>query len=636
MTPMLKQVFKYVVPVLLVVALAVVAAMSDPQDINGTFKGVVDVIGSVVFSSLPDALSAIWDFLRAMPLVILVLVGGAIFFTLRFNFINVLGFWHALEVVRGKYDNPEDPGEISHFQALSSALSATVGLGNIAGVAMAVVAGGPGAIFWMMCAAFFGMASKFAECTLGQMYRRYDAEGAVQGGPMVYLRDGLSEIGWPNLGKYLSVGFAVLCIGGSFGGGNMYQSNQSFSAVSGQIPWLAGEKATGEVELRATQALTLRLEPYKVRFVAPEDEAAGQNTDLIYEPYVAEGELFELSEDDWRADSSGALVARVPVVSIAPGKTKYNAQAGLVDTLQLATLDPDRQLQWSSPQGVSVSQPSVFSGATPHKGGLFGIVLVILVAVVIVGGIKSVGKVADKIVPLMCGLYLIGSLWVIVANVTLLDDALGVIWREAFTPQAGVGGLLGVLITGVKRAAFSSEAGVGSAAIAHSAAKTDEPIREGIVALLEPFIDTIVVCFMTGMVITITGVYNSPETAHLKDVALTAAAFGRTISWFPYVLSLAVFLFAYSTMISWSYYGERCWTFLFGSGQSMVYRIIFLGFVWIGCVIEPGAVTDFSDFMILSMAFPNIIGVVMLSPKIFEALESYWTRYKAGEFKTYP
>ena len=633
MAPMIKKTVKYLIPVLLVIGLAIVAAMSDPQDINDSFSGVVGAMAAVVFSSLPGALDAAWEFLKAMPLVILVLVGGAIFFTLRFNFINLLGFWHAIEVVRGKYDNPDDPGEISHFQALSSALSATVGLGNIAGVAMAVVAGGPGAIFWMMATALFGMSAKFAECTLGQMYRRYDANGDVQGGPMVYLRDGLADIGLPNLGKYLSIIFAVLCIGGSFGGGNMYQSNQSFSAVSGQVSWLAGEHATGTVQLTSSAPVEIDTEAFKMRFIAPKN-GEERKKDLIYEAVpTGGGDRFLLSKDAWTAQSGG-YVAQVSIKSQVPGKEKFNVGEGAISVLNVASVD-GRNIEWAPLPGVSVAQVEPVGGATAHKGGLFGIVLVVMVGIVIVGGIKSVGKVADKIVPLMCGLYLAAALWVILANVSLLDDAMMIIWREAFTPQAGMGGLLGVLITGAKRAAFSSEAGVGSAAIAHSAAKTDEPIREGIVALLEPFIDTIVVCFMTGMVITITGVYASPETAHLKDVALTSAAFGKSISWFPYVLSVAVFLFAYSTMISWSYYGERCWTFLFGSGQSMVYRIIFLGFVWIGCVIEPGAVTDFSDLMILSMAFPNVIGVVLLSPKILAALESYWSKYKNDEFKVY-
>ncbi len=648
MTPMIKMTVKYAMPVLLVVALALVAAFSDPADINDQFTGIVSFMAAVTFTSLPGAIEAAWNFLDQLPLVILVLVGGAVFFTLRFNFINLLGVYHAIEVVRGKFDNPDDPGEVSHFQALSSALSATVGLGNIAGVAMAVVAGGPGAVFWMMCTALFGMTSKFAECTLGQMYRRVDANGNVQGGPMVYLRDGLKELGLPNLGKYLSVIFAVLCIGGSFGGGNMFQSNQSFSAVADHFKWLGGDPATGEVTLTSDTPVEFDRKVYRVRFIRPAVEDSEEiERDLTYIPIVGELEdrafvfsqfdkeqdTFTLTRDDWVATNNG-FTATVRVRAIKPGRTYFNTPAESITRMELASVE-GRNIEWAPQEAITVTNPEPVEGAGGRKGWLFGLILAIMVGVVIVGGIKSIGSVAEKIVPVMCGVYLLASLWVILANIQVLPEAMGVIWEEAFTPRAGLGGFIGVFIIGVKRAAFSSEAGVGSAAIAHSAAKTDEPVREGIVALLEPFIDTIVVCFMTGMVIVITGVYSSPETAHLTDVSLTAAAFGRAISWFPIVLSLAVFLFAYSTMISWSYYGERCWSFLFGTGSSMTFRVLFLGFVWIGCIIEPGAVTDFSDLMILSMAFPNIVGVVLLSPKILEALNRYWTKYKNGEFKTY-
>lgn len=634
MNPMLKSTIKYAIPVALVVGLTLVAAFSDPADINDQFTGIVGLMAAVTFTSLPNALGAIWAFLMQMPLVILVLVGGAIFFTLRFNFINILGLWHAIEVVTGKYDNPSDPGEVSHFQALSSALSATVGLGNIAGVAMAVVAGGPGAVFWMMCAAFFGMASKFAECTLGQMYRRTDANGNVQGGPMVYLRDGLTDIGWPNLGKYLSVIFALLCIGGSFGGGNMFQANQSFSAISEHVDWLAGDHAVGSVTLTSPVPKSFDEDIAHVRFVRPMVEGTDMKRDLSFVPVVPAGqERFVLTEADWQRQGQ-LFETTLAVRSIQPGRSYYNTTAGSINTFEIAAVE-GRTISWLMPANVSAMNPAPIEGGGGRKGGLYGLLLALIVGVVIVGGIKSIGKVAELIVPFMCGVYLLASLWVILANVELLDDALMTIWREAFTPRAGLGGMLGVFIVGVKRAAFSSEAGVGSAAIAHSAAKTDEPVREGIVALLEPFIDTIVVCFMTGMVIVITGVYVDPATAHLTDVSLTSAAFGKAISWFPYLLSGAVFLFAYSTMISWSYYGERCWTFLFGASSSNVYRIIFLGFVWIGCIIEPGAVTDFSDLMILAMAFPNIVGVVMLSPKLLDALQAYWSKYKNGEFKTY-
>ena len=631
MNSLIKTTQKYAIVVILVIAVTLIAVTGKSGSVNEGLGGVVGALEAVVFVSVPDALMGLWAFLAALPLVIVVLVGGAIFFTLRFNFINFIGFRHAIEVTLGRYDNPDDPGEVSHFQALSSALSATVGLGNIAGVAVAVTAGGPGAIFWMMMAAVFGMTSKFAECTLGQMYRKTDVHGAVQGGPMVYLRDGLAELGYPTLGRYLSVIFAILCIGGSFGGGNMFQANQSFEAMGQMLPWLQGQRAKGEVVLMAEQPVAFRAAADDVQLTFgrdPQDEDA-----LVFVPSLAQGTtLWEVTPDQWVQTPGQGWTLNLPVVASKPG-TAFNAQEN--KRFLGMNLKAEGTQVFAPVAGVRPLQALAPAGGVAHKGFWFGLLLVVLVGVVIVGGIKSIGKVAEKIVPIMCSIYLLAALWIILANVSMLDDALAVIWHEAFDPRAGLGGLLGVFVQGVRRAAFSSEAGVGSAAIAHSAAKTDEPVREGIVALLEPFIDTIVVCFMTGMVIVITGVYINPETSSLDGVSLTSAAFGSTISWFPYLLSVTVFMFAYSTMISWSYYGERCWTFLFGPEQSMIYRAIFLLFIVIGCVSSLENVIGFSDLMILSMAFPNIVGVVMLSGKIREALESYWSRYKNGEFKRY-
>lgn len=440
-----------------------------------------------------------------VPLVVLWLIIGAIFFTFRFSFINLRAFGHAIQVTRGRFDNPDDPGEVSHFQALSSALSATVGLGNIAGVAVAVGAGGPGAVFWMVLAGFLGMSSKFTECTLGQLYREVDRKGQVSGGPMRYLNKGLSDMGMSRFGKVLAATFAIMCIGGSFGGGNMFQANQSYAQVKEVLPILDGE--------------------------------------------------------------TGALV--------------------------------------------------------------YGVVLAVLVGIVIIGGIKRIGTVAGIIVPIMCGVYLLAGLAVIIMNIGEVGVALGKIVSLAFTLDAGFGGLLGVLIVGFQRAAFSNEAGIGSASIAHSAAATDEPVREGIVALLEPFIDTIMVCTMTGLVVVIAGTYEGGG----EGIAMTSNAFATVLPWFPTVLSFAVFMFAFSTMISWSYYGERCWTYLFGTGSSMIYKVIFLGFVVLGSVLKLGSVLGFSDLMVLGMAFPNILGMYFLSGKVKQALDDYWGRYKSGTMK---
>ena len=443
-----------------------------------------------------------------IPIVVVWLVFGALFFTFRMKFINFRGFKHALSLVRGDYDDPEDKGEVSHFQALTTALSATVGLGNIAGVAIAISVGGPGATFWMIVAGLLGMSSKFVECTLGVKYRKLDANGEVSGGPMYYLRDGLAKYNMPIIGKILAVMFAILCIGGSFGGGNMFQANQAYAQLSGQFPALAG------------------------------------------------------------------------------------------------------------------------------NGPLFGLILASLVGVVIIGGIKSIANVTEKIVPLMALLYVGTALVIILINISEVGNVFVLIFNGAFAPDAAFGGVIGVLIQGFRRAAFSNEAGVGSAAIAHSAAKTKEPVSEGIVSLLEPFIDTVVICTMTALVIIFTGMYN---VEGLEGAQMTSNAFGSVFSWFPYLLVIAIFLFAFSTMISWSYYGLKSWEFLFGKSKfsEYSYKSIFLLFIIVGSSVKLGAVLDFSDMMILAMAFPNIIGLLILSKEVKIDLNSYLKRLKSGEIKKY-
>ena len=443
-----------------------------------------------------------------IPIVVVWLVFGALFFTFRMKFINFRGFKHALSLVRGDYDDPEDKGEVSHFQALTTALSATVGLGNIAGVAIAISVGGPGATFWMIVAGLLGMSSKFVECTLGVKYRKLDENGEVSGGPMYYLRDGLAKYNMPIIGKILAVMFAILCIGGSFGGGNMFQANQAYAQLSGQFPALAG------------------------------------------------------------------------------------------------------------------------------NGPLFGLILASLVGVVIIGGIKSIANVTEKIVPLMALLYVGTALVIILINISEVGNVFVLIFNGAFAPDAAFGGVIGVLIQGFRRAAFSNEAGVGSAAIAHSAAKTKEPVSEGIVSLLEPFIDTVVICTMTALVIIFTGMYN---VEGLEGAQMTSNAFGSVFSWFPYLLVIAIFLFAFSTMISWSYYGLKSWEFLFGKSKfsEYSYKSIFLLFIIVGSSVKLGAVLDFSDMMILAMAFPNIIGLLILSKEVKIDLNSYLKRLKSGEIKKY-
>ncbi len=480
------------------------------------FMGTIDsAMGSVnaVISSVFFFDVMFWDPDHTVPLVVVWLVIASLFLTVRMGFINIRAFKHAIQVTSGKFTDPNSPGEVSHFQALTTALSATVGLGNIAGVAIAVSLGGPGATFWMICAGLLGMTAKFTECTLGQQYRAIGPDGLVLGGPMQYLSKGLAEMNMPVLGKFLAVFFSILAIGGSLAGGNSFQVNQSLNALQQTIPALAN----------------------------------------------------------------------------AP---------------------------WA-----------------------YGLVMVVLVGIVIIGGIKRIASVADKVVPVMAGVYVLAALTILAINFAQIPTAFGAIISGAFTPEAGYGGFIGVLIVGFQRAAFSNEAGAGSAAIAHSAAKTDFPVREGIVALLEPFIDTVVVCTMTALVIVITGAYNNPEYASLvtsnQGAALTSKAMGEHLTWFPYVLSVAVFLFAYSTMVSWSYYGERCWVWMFGPKSSLYYRILFLIFVFLGSVITATNVLDFGDLMILGMAFPNLVGVYLLHGKVRAELTAYWNRYKAGDLPTF-
>jgi len=474
------------------------------QRIDDAIRPTADWVAGIIFSSFPVAGVQI-------PFVLVWLIVAACIFTLYFRFINLRAFRHGFQLVRGDYNDPNAAGEVTHFQALATALSGTVGLGNIAGVAVAVSLGGPGATFWMILAGLLGMSSKFTECTLGVKYRNEYADGTVSGGPMYYLTKGLAERGrgFGKLGKVLAVLFAIFCIGGSFGGGNMFQANQSFS----QLVNVTGGEAS------------------------------------------------------WLAD----------------------------------------------------------------KGWLFGLVIATAVGLVIIGGIKGIARVTSKVVPFMGVMYVTAGLIIIFANIGQLPSAFGAILSGAFTPHGIAGGVIGVLFQGFKRAAFSNEAGVGSAAIAHSAVMTKRPVTEGIVALYEPFVDTVVVCTITALVIIVTGTWD-PSVDPSAGVQLTSDAFESTISWFPYVLTVAVVLFAYSTMISWSYYGLKCWTFLFGENKltDTSYKILFLAFVVIGSSMKLGAVIDFSDAMIFAMAFPNLLGCYFLLPVVKRELDAYWADYKAG------
>jgi len=495
------------------------------QKIDQTFKDYTGWFVEAIFYEIP------FSDQYKIPWVLIVLVGGALFFTVYFKFINITGFKTALWVVKGKYEDIEKhgvdklygddihdekadilqtlrdesaDGEVSHFQALTAALSATVGLGNIAGVAVALSIGGPGATFWMIVAGVLGMASKFAECTLGVKYRDVGEDGTVYGGPMYYLSKGLKEKKVAGLGKALAVLFAIFVIGGSFGGGNMFQANQAAA-----------------------------------QFI----------------------QLFDLQSVD-------------------------------------------------------------------NAGMYFGIVMALLVAVVIIGGIKRIAKVTEKVVPFMAGIYVLAALIILAANYTKIGAAFSLIFEGAFSGLGIAGGLVGVMIQGIRRGAFSNEAGVGSAAIAHSAVRTKYPASEGIVALLEPFVDTVVICTMTALVIIITnfdGQFMEYGVEIKEGVELTAIAFNEVIPNFSIILTIAVILFAFSTMISWSYYGMQGWKYLFGKGKTtdLVYKLLFLFFVVVGSSISLGAVIDFSDAMIFAMVVPNIIGVIILTPVVRNELNRY-------------
>ncbi|MEH6452179.1 MAG: alanine/glycine:cation symporter family protein [Psychromonas sp.] len=487
---------------------------SIDEKVNAIFASSTGWFVSLIFAPLPGT---------SFPWIVLWLVVGATIFTVYFGFIQFRAIRHSIDLVKGDYSDPNDAGEVSHIQALATALSGTVGLGNIAGVAVAVSIGGPGATFWMILAGLMGMASKFTECTLGVKYRNEYPDGSVSGGPMYYISKGFKERGVAG-GKPLAVLFAIFCILGAFGGGNMFQANQAHAQIS-------------------------------------------------------------------------SIVGDFP-------------------------------------------------------GWITGVVFALVVFSVIVGGIKSIANVTEKIVPFMGVLYVVAALIIIVMNFDKVGWAFEQIFVGAFTGLGVAGGFVGALIQGFKRAAFSNEAGVGSAAIAHSAVRTKEPITEGFVSLLEPFIDTVVICTMTALVIIITGQLTSDPTTGLylvgesgriitadgsSGVALTSAAFGSTISWFPYVLAVAVVLFAFSTMISWSYYGLKAWTYLFGEGKTteLIFKLLFCVFVVIGAAANLGPVIDFSDAAIFAMAVVNIIGLYVLMPVVKAELKSYLGRLKSGEIKKF-
>lgn len=511
----------FITLVIILTSIGSFAQQTLDQRINQSFRNTTSWFTDAILWQIPITETI------GIPWVLIILIGGASYFTIYFKGINITGFTKAIHVVKGTYDTIEKQetqddilqtakiegeGEVSHFQALTAALSATVGLGNIAGVAIALSIGGAGATFWMIVAGFLGMASKFVECTLGVKYREISTDGTVYGGPMYYLKKGFKELGLIKIGKLLSILFAMMCIGGSFGGGNMFQVNQAFK-------------------------------------------------------------LFEY---------------------------------------------------------VTGAEQSFIYG----KGWLFGLIMAILAGIVIIGGIKKIANVTDKIVPIMVVVYIAAVIIILIINYTRIPNAFNQIITGAFNPEGIAGGMVGVLIQGFRRGAFSNEAGIGSSSIAHSAVKTNYPASEGLVALLEPFIDTVLVCTMTALALIITGqITAGTEVSFEQGAILTSKALGSGISWFPYVLTIAVILFAFSSMISWSYYGYQAWTFLFGRKKSTgnIYKIIFCIFTIVGASATLDAVTDFSDAMVFSMMVPNMIGLIVLAPKVVKEFNRYLSIIKESK-----
>ncbi len=476
--------------------------VSVDQKINDFFKPATDAVNQIVFFRIYNSPEKKADGtpVLSIPFILIWLGGSAAFLTLFFRFVNFRSFALALRTVRGRYSQDDDPGEITHFQALTSAISGTVGLGNIAGVAIAINTGGPGAAFWMLVLGLFGMTSKFAECTLGVKYRQIDHEGRVHGGPMLYLTRGLAERGLGPLGKTLATLFALLCIGGSLGGGNMFQINQAASQF----------------------------------------------------------------------------------VNVTGGPGSF--------------IDTNR---W-----------------------VFGLVVSVIVGLVIIGGITRIGQITSKLVPLMTLLYVMGCLIVFFDHWDRIGETFRLILSGAFNTTAMSGGIIGVMLVGIQRSVFSNEAGIGSAPIAHSAAKTRFAASEGIVAMLEPFIDTVVICTMTALVVICTGDYLDTG----KDgVTKTSESFETVVPWFKYVLSAAVILFALSTLITWSYYGLQAWKFLFGKSHAadVSFKLLFCAVVVVGAAMAPGNVVDFSDAGMLGMCFPNLIGVFLLLPVVKRELKLF-------------
>ena len=478
------------------------SAQTIDEQINRLMQPLTDALSAFIFYAVPLGGAD-------LPLIVVWLIIAAFFFTFYLGFINLRGFGFAISVVRGALRNDKHDGEISHFQALTAAMSGTIGVGNMAGVAITVSLGGPGAIFWLIVAGLVGMTTKFVECTLGVKYRTINPDGTVSGGPMYYLRDGLAEKGLPRLGKYLGAFFALSIVVGCLGAGNMFQSNQAY----------------------------------------------------------------------------------VQLVEVSGG----------------------------------INSPLV------GYGWLIGIVMAVMVGLIIIGGIKSIANITVRLVPFMVVIYLVLACLVLLENFTAIPAAFALIFKTAFTMEGVSGGFIGIMILGFQRAAFSNEAGLGSAAIAHAAVQTDEPLSEGFVALLEPFIDTVVICTLTGLVLVITLPTEALMSSGMSGIELTSSAFAENFSWAPVPLSFVAMIFAFSTMLAWAYYGIKGWTYLVGEGKNKekAFGLVFCLFIIIGASIKLDTVLEFADAMIFIMAIPNLIGLYILAPDVKKDLTAYMDTLKA-------
>ena len=479
-------------------------AQGFDQQVESLVRPLANGLSSIVFYKV--AL-----FGQPFPLIVLWLAIAAVFFTLYLGFLNLRGFGLALRHVRGHYHNPAANGEISHFQAVATAISGTVGIGNIGGVAVAIGIGGPGAAFWLMVAGFLSMSTKLVECTLGVKYRRINPDGSVSGGPMYYLERYLADRGFARSGKCLGGFYAIALVIGCLGIGNMFQSNQAY----------------------------------------------------------------------------------VQFVTITGGEQSFFAD----------------------------------------RGWLFGVIIAAAVALVIIGGIKSIARVTSRLVPFMAILYVVSALVIIVMSADQLTGSIRLIFATAFEAQSVTGGMVGAIIVGFQRALFSNEAGIGSASIAHSAVQTNDPASEGLVSLLEPFIDTVVICTLSSLVIVTTAYPHGLMDSGLEGIALTSASFAHHVSWAPYPLAVAALLFAFSTSVAWSYYGLKAWTYLFGEGfvTQLLFKTVFCVFIALGCMIQLTAVLDFSDAMVFLIAIPNILGLYLYAPEVKRDINDYIRRVKAGK-----